>query len=622
MVKRSLITCALACAALLLAVVAPALSARRYQPEPVQFSMPASADSTLLGSAAARGAGVVSKPLRAARRFNVVGLTWRSGPAEPGIAIRTRRDGGAWSRWNTVYRHAEDGPDPRSGEPAPHGTANPVWAGEADWVQYRSTVRLRGLRLHFVNVRGTATLGDRLVSGLRRAANAGFVSVARTLAPDAAEAQAGRPAMVSRQDWGASRCTPRRRPDYGQVKAAFVHHTVNSNDYSREEAPDVVLGICLFHRNTNGWDDVGYNFLVDRFGTIYEGRAGGTDAAVVGAQAQGYNAQSTGIANLGTFTSVRQTPEAIRAVARIIRWKLPLHGAPTTGRVTLVSTGGSSNRYPAGRSVSLQRVSGHRDTGATSCPGEALYAQLPEIRRLVAGAVPKGSLTQLDAHPEVEKPVAPGTQVPLIGELADETDAPLAGQPVEVQAFVGGRWKTLSTVVTDPEGVFASSVAFRRNRSVRVLFRGSADRLATTSAPFVIAVRPLVNLEPPASTAGVGRRAVVRGTVSPRKRQVVQVLQLRRSGRFRTVGTKPLRVAPGGRFRGSFVPAGVGVYRVFVVVRADAVSARGASRRFVVRSSRIVLVRSGGWLRRLRRQLGRGWAWPRGRSGVRRFNGT
>ena len=121
------------------------------------------------------------------------------------------------------------------------------------------------------------------------------------------EAAVPRPARSRRssprEDWGAEQVPARARaPDYGEVRAAFVHHTVNPNDYTREEAPDVVLAICRYHRNSNGWNDIGYNFLVDRFGTIYEGRAGGIDQPVVGAQAQGYNAQSTGIANIGTFT--------------------------------------------------------------------------------------------------------------------------------------------------------------------------------------------------------------------------------------------------------------------------------------------------------------------------------
>src|SRR3712207_9515320 len=102
---------------------------------------------------------------------------------------------------------------------------------------------------------------------------------------------------------------------------AFVHHTVTANEYAPEDSREMVLGICRYHRNSNGWDDIGYNFLVDKYGVIYEGRAGGIDKAVMGAQAQGYNSQTTGISNIGKFSDVPQSNEALRAMARLIRWK-------------------------------------------------------------------------------------------------------------------------------------------------------------------------------------------------------------------------------------------------------------------------------------------------------------
>ncbi len=243
---------------------------------------------------------MISEPLRAPKRFNLVGLRWR-GPGAPGIALRTRLDDGDWSRWTSVASQLEDAPDPHTGEPVAQRASDPVWVGEADWVQYRMTRRVRGVRLHFVNVQGTATAADRLRTALRGAVNAGVVTVAGVARADAAEPQ---PAIVPREDWGADDCRPRTAPDLGEVKAAFIHHTVTANDYTPEEAPQIVLGICRFHRNSNGWNDVGYNFLVDKYGTIYEGRAGGIDQPIIGAQAQGYNAQSTGIANLGTHSSV------------------------------------------------------------------------------------------------------------------------------------------------------------------------------------------------------------------------------------------------------------------------------------------------------------------------------
>jgi len=591
-VKRLLVTSALVCALTLAVVAAPALSSLSYRPDPVQFSMPAVGEDTLLGNASRRGAGVVSVPLRAPKRFNAVGLTWRGRIAEPGIAVRTRLDGGEWTPWSAMATHAEDAPDP-GGERAPRGVTSPAWAGEADWVQYRSSRRLAGLRLRFINVRGTATAADRATTAVRRATSAGVATLAGLL-PSGSASAAAKPSMVSRGEWGASKCQPRSAPEIGAVDAAFVHHTVNNNDYTRDEAPDVVLAICLFHRNTNGWNDIGYNFLVDRFGTLYEGRGGGTDRPVVGAHAVGYNAQSTGIANLGTFSEERQSPAAIRSLAALIRWKLPQHGAPTTGSVGLVSTGGSTNRYPAGRTVRLQRVSGHRDTGATECPGGALYSQLPELRRLVAGASPApGAISRLDAEVESTDTVPLGTPVELSGRLTDEQGIPLAGQPVEVQALVGRTWRTSSTQTTDSQGGFSALVKLRRNRSLRASFPGSGERLPTASAPVAVQVRPILTLTRAPTRGATGRRTVLRGKVRPRKRSVWQVLKVRRGNRWPVVGVERLRVARNGTFRGSFVPAGSRLYRYYVTSRADSVTARGASRAYKLRVS-VPRTRGGG----------------------------
>ena len=352
--KQTLRTAAAACA--LLAASASTAGAR---PSNFQLAPPASAVHAAEGE-------VVSNPLRAPKRFDLVGVRWEGG-GEPEIRVRTRRSGGAWSRWTLVPTHADHAPDPRRGEASGRRFSDPAWVGGADWVQYRSSRRLRGLRLELVSTAGAR------------------------LQPTARTAQNGAPPIVPRTAWGAADCPPRNAPSYGQVRATFVHHTVSTNDYAPEQAPAMVLAICRYHRYARGWDDVGYNFLVDKYGRIYEGRAGGIDRAVVGAQAQGFNAQTTGISNIGDHSRLPQSEAAIDAMAALIRWKLPLHGQPTSGRVTLTSAGGASNRYSAGTPVTLERVPGHRDGNQTACPGDALYAQLPDLRARLGGPPPVAS---------------------------------------------------------------------------------------------------------------------------------------------------------------------------------------------------------------------------------------
>jgi hypothetical protein len=581
---RALALVAIATVAALGAVAAPALSTKPYRPEPVDFSIAA---QDLLGSPDG-DAGVVSAPVEAPKRFNLVGLTWSSGAdadhaAEPALAMRTRSDGDGWSRWTPVGAHAEDGPDPDSAEAASAGMSNPVWAGEADWVQYRASERLPGARLHFVNTDGSATAADRLQTALRGAANSAVATLAGVLSADAADAQATQPAMVSRASWAGDDCPPRTKPIYGEVRAAYVHHTVNINDYSRAEAPQIVLGMCRYHRNTNGWNDIGYNFLVDRFGTLYEGRAGGVGAAVVGAQAEGFNSYSTGIANIGTFSSVPQSQAALEAMARLIRWKLPLHGYPTTGTAVMKSAGGATNRYKAGTNVRVPRVLGHRDTNATECPGTALYAQLDDLRAMVGGVAPVGTATSLDAAVDAPRSAIDyGQQAAIAGRLTTRDGAAVSGQQLTVQVKVDGSWRTSSTPTTASDGSYSATVKPRLTRPLRVRFAGAGELRSSVTAPLTLKVRPLIRLRRPARRGAARVRYELRGRVRPRKARVYQVLQLERRGRYRNVGVKALRTTRKGAFRGSFVPSGAGRYRFYVATKADARHARGATEQYFV----------------------------------------
>jgi uncharacterized protein with LGFP repeats len=587
---RALAAAAIATVAALGAVAAPALSTKPYRPEPVDFS---TAAQDVLGDPAP-GAGVVSEPIEAPKRFNLVGLTW-DGHDEPALSMRTRVDDGDWTPWTAVDAHAEDGPDPGTDEAAAAGMSNPVWAGEADWVQYRSSERLPGARLHFVNTAGTATSVDRIETALRGAANSAVTTAAGLLSANLAGAQEPQPTMVSRASWAGDDCPPRTKPIYGEVRAAYVHHTVNLNDYSRAEAPQIVLAMCRYHRNTNGWNDIGYNFLVDRFGTLYEGRAGGVGAAVVGAQAEGFNSYSTGIANIGTFSSVPQSQAALEAMARLIRWKLPLHGYPTNGTAVMKSAGGATNRYPSGTSVRVKRVLGHRDTNSTECPGSTLYAQLDDLRSLVGGLTPQGTATSVVAKIGARRSAIDyGDSATLSGRLTTNSDAAVGGQPVTVQAKIDGRWTTSSTPTTASDGSFSAVVKPKVTRPLRVRFAGAGDLRSSVTPTLTLAVRPIVTLRRPPRRGAARARVELRGTVKPRKARVYQVLQLERRGRFRNVGTKALKTTRKGAFNGFFIPSAAGTYRFYVATKADNDNARGASDIVTVRVGRAARAVRGG----------------------------
>ncbi|MEU6087589.1 peptidoglycan recognition protein [Streptomyces sp. NPDC047085] len=218
--------------------------------------------------------------------------------------------------------------------------------------------------------------------------------------PTAPPSTVPEPPIISRADWGADESLSPDPSEYNtDVKAVFVHHTDGTNDYSCADSAAIVRGIYAYHTQTNGWNDIGYNFLVDKCGTIFEGRKGGVDLPVLGAHTYGWNRESAGIAVLGDYTSTAATDAALTSIARVAAWKLGQYKADPSTTVQLKAGAAQTNyagtSFTAGSSYTFNRVSGHRDGYNTQCPGGSLYAQLPTIRAWASGPVQGLKLTSL-----------------------------------------------------------------------------------------------------------------------------------------------------------------------------------------------------------------------------------
>ena len=317
--------------------------------------------------------------------FTAMALTWQQGGTEP---VRARVSWGQRGSLEGSARLVADdaeGPDP--GSPDDSGiVGTPLqWTGEARCMRARLRLpagRFEDLRAVFINTSGSAAGTSPL------AWVGGALARVWGMAPGSTEQAAAmtvKPHVITRKQWGANESWRKLycdgQPDYApRLKMAYVHHTAGSNDYSMSEADDVVRAIYAYHVKSRHYCDIAYNFLIDRFGRIYEGRYGGMARPVIGAHAMGFNTGSTGISAMGDFTSV--TPPAVvrTAYKKLLAWRLDVAHLPPKGWTTMVSSGGSTTKYDEGQHVHLRIISGHRDTGYTSCPGNKLYQRLPRIR--------------------------------------------------------------------------------------------------------------------------------------------------------------------------------------------------------------------------------------------------
>lgn len=308
-------------------------------------------------------------------RFSMLGVSWRAPapggePTELTVLVRTRGVAG-WSDW-TVLEEGEPG-EPEGGRELRSST-EPYFAGDSTGVQARVDVR-RGvlpadLRIDLIDP--GASRADAAVDRLPMAT---------------AAAAATRPSIRTRADWGADESARDGAPSYDDtIKAGFVHHTAGVNGYSEVDVPRILRGLYA-HALSTGYSDLQYNFLVDRFGRLWEGRYGGMDRPVRGGHTGGFNADTFAVAALGNFETAGPPAGMLDSVSRLMAWKLSLHGRDATGKTTLTSSGGAgtTSRYPAGTAVTVNVIAPHREVGITACPGGLIAAVMSTIRSKAKG---------------------------------------------------------------------------------------------------------------------------------------------------------------------------------------------------------------------------------------------
>lgn len=495
-----------------------------------------------------------SEPLMAPTEFALVGVEW-TGPARAHIDLRAQATDGRWSPWASASVLGHDG-DGRSGQAQLFG--EPIWTGPARRVQLRSGSRVDGVQLHFVAERGP-------LGGL----STGELATAPPLALPVLDTGPGQPPILARRDWSGGQARPTHFPEYGTVKLAFVHHTETPNGYARGQVPGMLRSIFDYHVYVRGFWDIAYNFLIDAFGRIWEGRAGGIDMAVMGAHAGGYNLESTGVAVLGSFMNVIPSQAAIRSLKRLLAWKLSLHGIPADGRVTVVvdPSGAQYTPFPPGAHVSLPRVAGHRDGDSTDCPGDAFYYDLPHIRpRIVALAGTPAKLT-------IKAPAVPsqaGSPVSVSGSLRLLSGAPLPGAPLELQQIGphGPPATTIATLSTAADGSWSIPLTPAANMIVRALYPSYPAAVADW---IELAVSPVLTLQLQSSSP-----LVLSGTISPPKGPVTVALYRGSGDGGRPVRHRRVRVT-GGQFTAQLSPPAPGTYVAIARFAGDAANVPGAS---------------------------------------------
>ncbi|KGM01257.1 hypothetical protein Q760_02750 [Cellulomonas cellasea DSM 20118] len=368
--------------------------------------------------------------------FHLAAVTW----AEPDDTLEVSarvRSGDGWTEWQ--HLEAEEGAGADSGR---GGTAPLIDLAGADGIQVQLAspdgTWPSDVRIDLVDP-GEETAAD-------PAPGAGT-------SMGAASTVVSRPSIITRAQWGADESINTNNPSPARaLNMAFIHHTATTNSYGPGDSAAQIRSIYVYHVQGRGWPDIGYNFVVDRYGQVFEGRSGGIDLPEVGAHAgDGFNTGTVGVAALGTFST--SVPDVVpEVISQVVAWKFGLHQVDPYATVRMVSGGTGNVRWGAGTEVYLPAISGHRHSSFTDCPGEALYAALPAVRARTAQLLAQAAHAPWLAG-SLDGVRVRGNTVTAYGWSAS-TERP--GEPVQVTVRSWSRSATTTTGVvrTDVAAAF------------------------------------------------------------------------------------------------------------------------------------------------------------------------
>lgn len=354
------------------------------------------AEDTILNQQALTGVGggETVREVSQAAPFSMVALTGTD-LGDTSARVRAKRADGGWGPWYET-KYVEHDADGGSGPDGPRGT-DPVYLGETTAVQI-ALRRPPGAPLTSAPPESGLDAGRDLgylpantEHSLGQTISAVLITPPRTPAehqwapPTAVLGPGQPPAIISRAEWGAGSGLRCGGPSYGGgIRAAVVHHTATGNDYAPEDSAAIVRSIYAYHTMTLGWCDIAYNALVDKYGQVFEGRAGGITKDVLGAHTGGFNRDVWGVSMIGDFEETPPPDIMVKNLGRLLGWRLGLDRVDPAGTIALKSAGGSYTHFPAGATPQLPEIFAHRDVGNTECPGNAGYAALAEIRDIAA----------------------------------------------------------------------------------------------------------------------------------------------------------------------------------------------------------------------------------------------